>query len=330
MKRTSVALCTLILSFLLIIPVSAQNNIEITRQPQNLVFPEHGSAYWNVEAMGNNLVYEWFIFYKGVAYNTTKSFVENHPWQEGIVGDGYGCNGIGNEFFINGIGSALDGAEIYCVISNEACRVTSQRAYISINGKKSPPQLTVSASVTVEQNKPLNLHCDAEAFNGDTIKSYAWYETTTGELRDIVAIGAKEGHPEENPVLVCNTAKPGTRYYVCYVETSLGGRAYSSVIPVTVTPKKAPPSESSTPSGTGGSSAPQTSSPESAGPNGNGVSQPAANDPGDSEDRSENLPDKTRFSPLKVALAAAGGMAAVGGGITGIIIARKKRSNKKQ
>lgn len=323
-------MCTLILSFLLIIPVSAQNNIEITRQPQNLVFPEHASAYWNVEATGDDLVYDWFIVYEGVAYNTAKSFVENHPWQEGIVGDGYGQNDAGNEFFIDGIGSALDGAEIYCVISNEAGSVTSQEAHISVSGKKSPPQLTVPASAAIEQDKVLELRCDAAAFNGDKIKSYTWYETTTGELKDIVAIGAKEGDGEENPVLVCNTAKPGTWYYVCYVETSLGGRAYSSVIPVTVTPKKAPPSESSTPSSTGGSSAPQTSSPESAGPNGNGVSQPAANDPGDSEDRSENLPDKTRFSPLKVALAAVGGMAAVGGGITGIIIARKKRSNKKQ
>ena len=38
-------------------------------------------------------------------------------------------------------------------------------------------------------------------------------------------------------MLVCDTSTPGTRYYVCYVMTKLGGMAYSSVIPVTVTEK---------------------------------------------------------------------------------------------
>ena len=140
MRRIAAVLFTFILSFLLLTPVFAASQIEITRQPQNLVFPEHGSAYWNVEATGDDLVYTWFIVYEGVAYNTAKSFVENHPWQEGIVGDGYGQNDAGNEFFIDGIGSALDGAEIYCVISNETGSVTSQEAHISVSGKKSPPQ----------------------------------------------------------------------------------------------------------------------------------------------------------------------------------------------
>ena len=47
-------------------------------------------------------------------------------------------------------------------------------------------------------------------------------------------------------MLVCDTSTPGTRYYVCYVMTKLGGVAYSSVIPVTVTEKTVvtPPPES--------------------------------------------------------------------------------------
>ena len=50
-------------------------------------------------------------------------------------------------------------------------------------------------------------------------------------------MGSSGGQPEEDPVLVCDTSTPGTRYYVCYVMTKLGGWAYSSVIPVTVTEK---------------------------------------------------------------------------------------------
>lgn len=67
-----------------------------------------------------------------------------------------------------------------------------------------------------------------------------WYETETGKLKDIVSIGAKEGMPEEDPILVCDTTEYGTRYYVCYVETELGGKAYTSVIPVTVYDPNAP------------------------------------------------------------------------------------------
>ena len=98
----------------------------------------------------------------------------------------------------------------------------------------------MSASVRVEKGKILKLYCDAKASDGDEVKSYLWYETTTGKLKDIVAIGANEGYSEKDPILVCDTGKAGTRYYVCYVETKLGGKAYSSVIPVTVVEKAAP------------------------------------------------------------------------------------------
>lgn len=63
----------LLFAFILMIsmltPVFAAGRIEITHQPQNMVFPENASAYWTVEATGDNLVYDWFIVYKGVAYN---------------------------------------------------------------------------------------------------------------------------------------------------------------------------------------------------------------------------------------------------------------------
>ena len=83
----------------------------------------------------------------------------------------------------------------------------------------------------------MKLFCEAEVSGDDSVSSYAWFETPTGQLKDIVAIGSYGDQPEEDPVLVCDTSTPGTRYYVCYVMTKLGGVAYSSVIPVTVTEK---------------------------------------------------------------------------------------------
>ena len=237
MKKFTAFLMITLLAAAMLVPVSAAEKPVITLQPQNSVYPEFASALWSVGATGENLSYDWYIVYNGTAYRTADAFAENHPWLNGVTGSGYGSNEAGDTFFIEGIGSALDGALIYCVVSNEAGSVTSESAYISVNGKKSPPRLNVPALVTVEQETVVKLLCDAEATEGDSVSSYAWFETPTGQLKDIVAIGSSGGQPEEDPVLVCDTSTPGTRYYVCYVMTKLGGMAYSSVIPVTVTEK---------------------------------------------------------------------------------------------
>ena len=237
MKKFTALLMITLLAAAMLVPVSAAEKPVITLQPQNYVYPEFASALWSVGAKGENLSYDWYIVYNGTAYRTADAFAENHPWLNGVTGSGYGSNEAGDTFFIEGIGSALDGALIYCVVSNEAGSVTSESAYISVNGKKSPPRLNVPALVTVEQETVVKLLCDAEAAEGDSVSSYAWFETPTGQLKDIVAIGSSGGQPEEDPVLVCDTSTPGTRYYVCCVMTKLGGMAYSSVIPVTVTEK---------------------------------------------------------------------------------------------
>lgn len=237
MKTFTAFLMITLLAAAMLVPVSAAENPVITLQPQNCVYPEFASALWSVGATGENLSYDWYIVYNGTAYRTADALAENHPWLNGVTGSGYGSNEAGDTFFVEGIGSALDGALIYCVVSNEAGSVTSESAYISVDGKKSPPRLKVPASVTVEQETVVKLFCEAEASGDDSVSSYAWFETPTGQLKDIVAIGSYGGQPEENPVLVCDTSTPGTRYYVCYVMTKLGGVAYSSVIPVTVTEK---------------------------------------------------------------------------------------------
>ena len=215
MKKFTALLMITLLAAAMFVPVSAAEKPVITLQPQNYVYPEFASALWSVGATGENLSYDWYIVYNGTAYRTADAFAENHPWLIGVTGSGYGSNEAGDTFFIEGIGSALDGALIYCVVSNEAGSVTSESAYISVNGKKAPPHLKVPASVTVEQETVVKLLCEAEADEGDSVSSYAWFETPTGQLKDIVAMGSSGGQPEEDPVLVCDTSTPGTRYYVC-------------------------------------------------------------------------------------------------------------------
>ena len=274
MKKFTALLMITLLAAAMLVPVSAAEKPVITLQPQNYVYPEFASALWSVGATGENLSYDWYIVYNGTAYRTADAFAENHPWLNGVTGAGYGSNEAGDTFFIEGIGSALDGALIYCVVSNEAGSVTSESAYISVNGKKSPPRLNVPALVTVEQETVVKLLCEAEAAEGDSVSSYAWFETPTGQLKDIVAIGSSGGQPEEDPVLVCDTSTPGTRYYVCCVMTKLGGMAYSSVIPVTVTEKTVvtlPPSGGSDVTDSQATSAPD------------GTSEPAATLPAGSE-----------------------------------------------
>ena len=262
MKKFTAFLMITLLAAAMLVPVSAADKPVITLQPQNSVYPEFASALWSVGAKGENLSYDWYIVYNGTAYRTADAFAENHPWLNGVTGSGYGSNEAGDTFFVEGIGSALDGALIYCVVSNEAGSATSESAYISVSGKKFPPQLNVPASVTVEQDTVLKLFCEAETSRDDSVSSYAWFETPTGQLKDIVAIGSYGDQPEEDPVLVCDTSTPGTRYYVCYVMTKLGGVAYSSVIPVTVTEKTVvtPPPESSDLTDSQATSAPDSTS----------------------------------------------------------------------
>ncbi len=335
-KATAVLIFILILATFALTPSFAAGNIVITRQPQNGTFPENSAASWSVEAAGDNLSYHWFIVYKGVTYDTNKSFAEGHPWQDGVLGSGYGSNDKDNTFFINGIGSALDGAEIYCIVSNKTGSVTSARAYISVGGSKSPPELKVSASVRVEKGKVLKLYCDAKASDGDEVKSYLWYETTTGKLKDIVAIGANEGYPEEDPILVCDTGKAGTRYYVCYVETKLGGKAYSSVIPVTVVEKAAPTQKPTatqkpapvTPGADKTSGVQKTSEPDSVkAPDESAVGMETdIGEPGSVESTTAAKQDSTgKTLSVKAAVLIAIACLAIGGIIAGVAVALRKK-----
>lgn len=315
-KLLPVLIFTLLVSLMLQSAVFAsQTPIVIRHQPQNSSFPENASATWSVEATGENLTYTWFIVYNGAAYNTKKSFDENHPWLEGVTGDGYGSNESGNLFFINGIGTALNGAQVYCVISDGLYSVTSSSAYITVGTPASPPDTVVPASVTAEKGKKLELSCQATAQNGDSILSYLWYETATGELKDITAIGVREGQPETNPTLVCDTTQTGTRYYLCAVETKKGGFAYSSVISVTVTEAQVTTSSiSELPESSG--------SPESRQPVSEKLSGEAVTTGGNKQT------DNQDSSLPMILLISLGGVVIIGGLIAAILIIKRKNPTK--
>ena len=116
MKKFTALLMITLLAAAMLVPVSAAEKPVITLQPQNYVYPEFASALWSVGATGENLSYDWYIVYNGTAYRTADAFAENHPWLNGVTGAGYGSNEAGDSFFVEGVGSALDGALIYCVV----------------------------------------------------------------------------------------------------------------------------------------------------------------------------------------------------------------------
>ena len=223
----------LICAFLLIVlvfsmPVYAADAPVITMQPQNPVYPEYSCAVYTVKASGSNLSAVWYMDFEGKTYNISDRSVIA-PW-EAYAGELYGHNQEGNTFTFSftGIESGLNGAEIYCVISNSGGSVTSQKAMISIGGTGTPPTIEVPAAVTVKQGYVAEVTCKA----GGSGLRYTWYETSTGKLADITAVNrgtenASSFRPETGVV--------GTRWYVCGVENGEGGICYSSVIPVTVT-----------------------------------------------------------------------------------------------
>lgn len=237
MKKFTAILLIAALVCLLAIPAAAATEISIVRQPQNPTVIEYGVAEYEIKAYGYNLYCTWYMDYQGKTYDISDTSVGIQPW-EPYAGETYGdrepeVNGAFTTFryFFAGIGPELDGAKIYAVITNGHDELTSQKARIRVvEDAGSPPVIMVAAGMEVYQGEPLDLYCEASDPMGGTL-SYLWYETTTGELEDIIAVNRGA---EDKDTLHVDTSTPGTYYYVCGVDTSNGGSAYSSVIPVTV------------------------------------------------------------------------------------------------
>lgn len=204
----------------------------ITLQPQNPVWPEYSIAAYTVKASGSGLSATWYIEYNGKTYNMSDFTNSREPWED-YAGETYGPTADGNSFTcsFNGIESELSSASVYCVISNSKGQVTSSKSVISISGSKQPPVTEVPVSVTGYQGDSLEVSCKA---TGKGL-SYTWYETSTGKLQDITAVDRGKA---SSATFKPDTSKAGTRYYVCGVQSSEGGLAYTSIVPVKVLEKK--------------------------------------------------------------------------------------------
>lgn len=213
------------------VPVAADNGPSITMQPQNYQYPEYSVATYSVKASGSNLHCYWYLAYQGKTYEISDNTNGFEPW-EGYAGENYGGYRDGNTFtwFFGGIEEELSGAEIWCVIEDGHYSVTSERAIITVQGDAMPPEITaIPAEVTANRGDNVDIRCVARSTDGSQLE-YTWYETSTGKLQNIQAI-----YPEENSdFITVNTSSAGVRYYVCGIETSKGGRAYSSVVKVNV------------------------------------------------------------------------------------------------
>ena len=232
MKRILSILFVLLL-ILSALPVSAAPaEPEITLQPQNYHYPEYSTAIYTVKATGTNLSATWYLKYEGKTYNISDYTNGVEPW-EAYAGEGYGPQKVdANTFtcFFGGIEEELNGAEIWCVLEDGHYEVTSEKAIITVQGSKSPPEiLSIPAEVEAYRGDRVEIRCVARS-NSQAQLSYTWYETFSGKLQDIKAIMPEE----DSDFLVCSTETAGTRYYVCAVTATDGGMVYSSVVPVKV------------------------------------------------------------------------------------------------
>lgn len=228
MRKT---LCILlILMLLLAIPVSADSSVKITLQPQNYQYPEYSVAMYTVEASGSNLHCTWYIEYEGKTYNLSDNTNGVEPW-EGYAGENYGGIEDGNKFtwFFGGIEAGLNGAQIWCVIEDGHNDVTSQRAIITVQGDAMPPEiLKMPAEIVSNRGDEVEFRCVTTS-NSDAQLVFQWYETATGKLQDIMALDG-----ETSDYVLYDSEQVGVKYYVCCVTTGNGGRAYSSVLPITI------------------------------------------------------------------------------------------------
>lgn len=231
MKKTVSAVLLLLMVLMLMLPASAATEPKITLQPQNYQYPEYGTAIYTVKATGTNLSATWYLQYEGKTYNISDMSNSTEPW-EAYAGETYGPVQLDQNTFschFGGIEEGLDGAEIWCVIEDGHYDVASARAIITVQGSVSPPEiLDIPASVTAYRGDSIEIRCTARS-NSNAQLEFQWYETATGKLPNIQALVE-----EDTDYMFCSSEMIGTRYYVCCVTASDGGRAYSSVVPVTV------------------------------------------------------------------------------------------------
>lgn len=231
-KQLSILICLLLLGSLFMTVSADHIAPKITLQPQNHQYPQYSTAMYIVKASGSNLSATWYLEYEGKTYNISDMTNSTEPW-EAYAGETYGPVQLDANTFschFGGIEEGLNGAQIWCVIEDGHNDVTSDRAIITVQGSAMPPEITnMPAEITAYRGDSVDIRCVAKSTDGSQLE-YTWYESFSGKLQDIRAID-----PEEtSDFITVSTESTGVRYYVCGITTSAGGRAYSSVLPVTV------------------------------------------------------------------------------------------------
>lgn len=235
MKKGLGTIVCLVLLLSLALPVFAAGEApKITLQPQSPSYTNYAVAIYTVKATGSNLTATWYMQWQGKTYTISEIGGAMQDW-EAYAGESYGARKLDDNTFaftFEGIEKDLDGAYIWCVIEDGHYDVTSQKALISVGSASIPPEiLSIPAELTVVQGEEAEIRCVAKAPEGKQL-TYLWYETDSGRLEDMRAV---DRGTEDGDFLACDTSMPGTRNYLCKVETSDGGLAYTSYVPVTVT-----------------------------------------------------------------------------------------------
>lgn len=250
MKKLACILMAVLILGACVLPASAASDKPvITMNPQSPYYTEYAVAIYTVKVEGSNLSATWFIEYDGKTYDTSKLGGAMQSW-EAYAGAAYGPKKLDANtfaFIFEGIGFELDGSYIWCTVEDGHYDVTTPKTRISVGNEFSPPEiLEMPTELTVEKGDQAELRCVAKAPE-NTQLTYIWYETETGDRKDMVAVNDGK---ETSDFLNCDTSKVGTRNYLCVVSTSDGGVAHSSIVPVTVTEKQVVENGPSTPSDT--------------------------------------------------------------------------------
>ena len=226
--------------------LASDDNPVIIHAPQSYEWMEGASASYYCEVEGDPAklyTYRWHIVYQGKDYLMSEAN-GSQPWEAG-AGASYGPNK--DSYFFNGIGAELDGAEIYCVVSNSTGMTESPHAMIMVRSDSFfyPPEITAPVMVTCMQGEAVTLSVEATCRSGNVSEkgdhlTYEWMECGTPSLESAILIGWKTGDTPTGSTYNPPTDVAGTYYYVCRVYDGQGesmeNESYSNIITVVVNP----------------------------------------------------------------------------------------------
>lgn len=137
--------------------------------------------------------YQWYLNYNGTQYDLCGD-IAWAPWYQYTAGPtGGNVCAIGNTYLIEGIQEGLNGAEIWCEVSNSYGKTESRKARISVSNYVPTIQsFTTRTRLDAKTGEPITLRAevgieasDAQDYNWF---EYQWYTSPTDELMDMRAI----------------------------------------------------------------------------------------------------------------------------------------------